>query len=151
MNNSPTLINVNYIFNWLTLLSCIFNFGWVIEMVINSIVQYRDLQELAVNNDNKPVWKAPLVILTILSGLTAVIIILISLGIPKTIYSYIAVLLMLMIQLFFAIDYAHVLNKILIESWYATSSYVLVGINIVALISTIVFVITAIATTGVGI
>lgn len=143
MSSSNLWISVNYWSNWFTAIFTALNVLWMLEMIVNAIVQRRDLNDYI---DADKDWKTPLVIMSILAVVSAGIIYVTSLGI----FAFVISLFALGFQIFFMNDYCKMLSSQIEEAWYLKSTYVGIGIIGLAIVSLFCLLITTLATTGFG-
>lgn len=139
--SSSLWINVNYIFNWATAVFTALNVLWMVEMIVNAIVQRNDLNYF-VSKD----WKQPLIITTVLAVISTGIIYVSALGI----FAFAISLFALAFQFFFMLDYSKMLASQIEDAWYLKSTYVSLTIIGFSFVSLLVFLVTTIATAGIG-
>ena len=131
------MIEANYYANWSTAILTMANIIWVVEIILNGVIQRKDL-----NNYVKVNWKLP-VALALLLGISALAVI----YLPLAMTGYVICFFALIVQALIMFDYHRVLGKYIQESWYLTSTMISLIIAVLASISVLVFAITAIAVT----
>lgn len=138
---SSLWINVNYYSNWATAIFTALNVLWMLEMIVNAIIQRHDLNYY-VNKD----WKQPLIIMSVLAVIAIGIIYVTSLGI----FAFAISLFALFFEFLFMLDYSKMLTTQIEDAWYLKSTYVGLVIIGIAFISLLVLLITTLATSGIG-
>lgn len=132
------MIAVNYFTDWAVVILTIVNLGWLLEMIVNAMIQRQPLSAWVKAN-----WKAPLAITTLLACVAIIFIYIPHWGITGYAFSTAT----LFIQMLFMIDYHKVLKRYIRNSWYLVSSLISVYLSALTTVVMLVFIIATIGVT----
>lgn len=136
------MIKANYYANWLTAILVTVNVIWGLGLLVNAIIQRKQLSEYVQSN-----WKTPLAITLVLSVCGAVTVFLPNMGMTLGLTGYIIAIFALILQSLFLFDYHKMLSRYIQDSWYLMATKINGIVAVVTAIAVLTFIITTIAVT----